>query len=164
MSDRFEARLHSLVFLASCSFLYLFFSLATSALAESVVDDAALANEADGTNWLAYGKNHQEKRYSPLDQIDTETVAKLGVEWVMELPEDRGLVPTPLAVDGVLYFTGSYSKTRAVDAKTGKLLLEYDPESIKHAGDRLRIMWDLSRGLRGRARQSLEEAAAGAGG
>jgi hypothetical protein len=46
----------------------------------------------------------------------------------------------------VIYFTGSYSRTRAVDARSGKVLWEYDPKVIEHAGDRLRIMWDSNRG------------------
>jgi quinohemoprotein ethanol dehydrogenase len=46
----------------------------------------------------------------------------------------------------VLYFTGTYSVARAVDAKTGKVLWEYDPESIKHTSDRLRVMWDQNKG------------------
>lgn len=36
---------------------------------------------------------------------------------------------------------------RAVDAATGRHLWEYDPQVIDHAGDRLRIMWDASRGI-----------------
>lgn len=28
----------------------------------TVVDDAAIADESDGNNWLAYGKTHSEKR------------------------------------------------------------------------------------------------------
>jgi quinohemoprotein ethanol dehydrogenase len=113
----------------------------------TVVNDAALAEVGDGRNWLAFGRNYSEQRYSPLDQINQETVKRLGLDWYLDLPDDNTLNSTPLAVDGVLYFTGSYSRTRAVDAKTGKLLWEYDPKSIEHAGDRLRVMWDISRGL-----------------
>ncbi|OYW46731.1 MAG: hypothetical protein B7Z36_04065, partial [Novosphingobium sp. 12-63-9] len=99
-------------------------------------------------NWLAYGRNYSEQRYSPLEQVNADNVGRLGLAWSMALPEDRSLLSTPLIVDGVMYFTGSWSKTRAVDARTGKLLWEYDPESIKHAGgERLRAMWDSSRGL-----------------
>jgi quinohemoprotein ethanol dehydrogenase len=140
-----RAPLGRLLFRSILLTIFLVHSLAASA--ETVVDDDALANEADGANWLAYGKTHSEKRYSPLDQINVETVSKLGIEWFLDLPRDRTLIGTPLAVDGVLYFTGSFSRTRAVDAKTGKLLWEYDPESPRHAGERLRIMWDSSRGL-----------------
>ncbi len=117
------------------------------ASAQTIVNDASLADESEATNWLAYGRTYREQRYSPLSAIDTKTVERLGVDWVLELPQDRSLIGTPLVVDGILYFTGSYSVTRAVEAKTGKLLWEYDPKSIEHAGDRLRIMVDSSRGL-----------------
>jgi quinohemoprotein ethanol dehydrogenase len=74
-------------------------------------------------------------------------VGDLGVAWYRELPEDRSLYGTPLVVDGVMYFEGSYNVLRAVDATSGELLWEYDPQVIDHAGDRLRIMWDASRGI-----------------
>ena len=115
--------------------------------AKTVVDAKALSDQEQGANWLAYGRNFHEQRFSPLDQINTKNVKNLGLAWNMPLPRDHSLLATPLIIDGVMYFTGSWSVTRAVDAKTGKLLWEYDPQSIKHAGDRLRIMWDSSRGL-----------------
>jgi quinohemoprotein ethanol dehydrogenase len=99
--------------------------------AATVVNDESLTAEGDGSNWLGFGRNYSEQRYSPLDQINTKTVSNLGIEWVMELPKDKSLLATPLVVDGVIYFTASYSVTRAVEAKTGKLLWEFDPESIK---------------------------------
>ncbi|MEM7465913.1 MAG: PQQ-dependent dehydrogenase, methanol/ethanol family [Pseudomonadota bacterium] len=114
--------------------------------AETVVNDATLSEDGDGSNWLAYGRNYSEQRYSPLDQINHKNIGRLGVEWVLDLPTDKSLLGTPLVVDGVIYFTGSFSKTRAVDAKTGKILWEYDPKSVEHAGDRLRIMWDQNKG------------------
>ncbi len=117
------------------------------ASAETVVDDTALTDPNQRDNWLAYGRDHSEQRFSPLDQIGVDNVDKLGLAWSLPLPEDRALVGTPLVVDGVMYFTGSYSKARAVDAKTGKLIWEYDPETLKHAGDRARMMWGWSRGL-----------------
>ena len=113
----------------------------------TVVDDAALAEVGDGRNWLAFGRNYSEQRYSPLDQVNLETVKRLGLDWYLDLPDNNTLNGTPLVVDGIMYFTGSYSRTYAVDAKTGKQLWEYDPKSIEHAGDRLRVMWDISRGL-----------------
>ena len=118
----------------------------SGASAETLVNDATLSEIGDGSNWPGFGRNYSEQRYSPLDQINDTTVSRLGAEWVLDLPESRQLTGTPLAVDGVLYFTGSYSFTRAVEAKTGKVLWEYDPETIKHAGDRLRIMWDQNKG------------------
>ena len=81
--------------------------------AETVVDDKYLETGGDGSNWPAYGRTSTEQRYSPLDQINADNVKKLGPQWVLELPKERSLIGTPLAVDGVLYFTGSYSRTRA---------------------------------------------------
>ena len=121
-----------------------FFSIHSWAIA--LVDDKALTSLGDGSNWLSYGRNYSEQRYSPLEQINVESVKRLGLEWVMELPKDKQLTGTPLVVDGVMYFTGSFSVTRAVDAKTGELLWEYDPKSIEHAGDRLVNMWDQNKG------------------
>lgn len=122
-------------------------SAAAPGSSETLVDDAALADETAGANWLAYGRTYSEQRYSPLDQIDSGNVQELGVAWYLDLPNDRSLTGTPLVVDGTLYFNGSYNVVRAVDAKSGKLLWEYDPQVIEHAGERLRIMWDWNRGI-----------------
>lgn len=132
---------------AFCASLMITLCLPLAAQSATVVDAAALSDQSQGKNWLAYGRNFYEQRYSPLTQINTDTVGKLGLEWSMALPRDHSLLGTPLVVDGVLYFSGSWSVTRAVDAKTGKLLWEYDPKSIENAGERLRIMWDSNRGL-----------------
>lgn len=110
------------------------------------VDDAALADEANGDNWLAYGRTYSEQRFSPLTQIGASTVGRLAPDWVRELPNDRGLVSTPLVVDGVLYFVGSMNVVRAVNATSGALLWEYDPQVRAHAGQ-LRAGWDHNRGL-----------------
>jgi quinohemoprotein ethanol dehydrogenase len=130
-----------LVFAASCA-------CAAAAAADNLaVDDAALANEADGRHWLAYGRTYSEQRFSPLAEIDERSVSRLGLAWYIDLPRDRSLIATPLVVNGVMYFPGSYNVVNAVDARTGQLLWSYDPKVIEHAGDRLRVMWDTSRGL-----------------
>ena len=95
------------------------------------VDDEALADATSGDNWLAYARNYSEQRYSPLAQVNDGNVSELGIAWYVDLPDDRSLVGTPLVVDGVLYYEGSYNVLRAVDATTGELLWEYDPEVIE---------------------------------
>jgi quinohemoprotein ethanol dehydrogenase len=77
---------------------------------------------------LTHGLTYAEQRFSPLDQINEHTVAKLSLAWSFDTGTDRGLEATPLAVDGVLYFTGSWSIVFAVDARTGKLLWKWDPK------------------------------------
>ena len=121
--------------------------LAAGSHAATVVDDRALSDEADSKNWLAYGKTYSEKRFSTLDEIDLHSVKQLSLKWYLDLPKDNTLTSTPLAVDGTLFFTGSYSRVKAVDAKTGSVLWEYDPKVVEVAGKRLKNMWDTSRGL-----------------
>ncbi len=127
--------------------VFLLLAIASSSVAETVVDDAALSDDSTGTNWLAYGRTYSEQRYSPLADINDKNVQNLGVAWYRDLPDDRSLTGTPLVVDGTLYFNGSYNVVRAANAKTGELLWEYDPKVIEHAGKRLRIMWDWNRGI-----------------
>ena len=119
----------------------------SSAAAELVVDDAALSDESSGTNWLGHGRTYSEQRYSPLTQINADNVNRLGLAWSLDLPGERSLNATPLAVDGVLYFSGTYGVVTAVDARTGKLLWRFDPETIEHSGERLRLLWGTSRGV-----------------
>ena len=94
----------------------------------TVVDDAAMADEAAGANWLAFGRTYSEQRFSPLDQVNAANVASLGVDWYMDLPNARGLVSTPLVVDGVMYFVESMNRIRAVDASSGEELWMWDPK------------------------------------
>ena len=117
------------------------------ARAQTTVDGAAIANEKETANWLSYGRTYSEQRYSPLTQISAQTIKGLGVDWALELPTDHTLLATPLVVDGVMYFTGSFSVVRAVDARTGKTLWTYDPKTLAVAGDRQRIFWDSNRGV-----------------
>lgn len=102
----------------------------------------------DGANWSLYGLQNSEQRFSPLAQINAETIGKLGLAWSMELPaQARSMQGTPLAIDGKLYFSTSLSKLYAVDAKTGKTLWEYDPEVGKQHPRTLRTSHQGSRGI-----------------
>jgi quinohemoprotein ethanol dehydrogenase len=108
---------------------------------------ADLSDESNGTNWLTHGRTHSEQRYSPLAQINADNVANLGLAWSVDLPDARQLVATTLAIDGVLYSTGSFSVVTAIDARTQKILWTYDPKVVDHAGDTLRVLWGTSRGV-----------------
>ena len=106
-----------------------------------------MSDETAGENWLAFGRTYSEQRFSPLDRINDVNVSGLGVDWYLDLPEDRGLVSTPLVVDGVLYFIGSMNRVRAVDATNGELLWQFDPEVVENTGNDLRAGWEHNRGI-----------------
>ncbi|MGB2848984.1 MAG: hypothetical protein WBB93_15515, partial [Saprospiraceae bacterium] len=43
--------------------------------------DKQLADETQTTDWPAYGRTHNERRFSPLTAVDTNTVSALKVDW-----------------------------------------------------------------------------------
>jgi quinohemoprotein ethanol dehydrogenase len=91
--------------------------------------NARLINAAkEGHNWLTHGGTYAEQRFSPLDQINRDNVAKLRLAWFYDLDTNRGQEATPLVVDGVLYTSTAWSKVVALDAATGKLLWQFDPK------------------------------------
>src|SRR6266481_7899395 len=81
----------------------------------AAVDGAALANPPAG-DWLSYGRSYDESRFSPLDQINADSVKSLGLSWYLDTGSNRGVESTPLYADGVLYATLPWSDVIAVDA------------------------------------------------
>ena len=95
----------------------------------NTVDDAKLRSaDQDTGNWLMYGRTYDDHRFSPLNQVNEQTVGKLGLAWSREMGTTRGLEATPLVENGVLYTTGSWSVVQALDAKTGEVRWTYDPK------------------------------------
>ena len=118
----------------------LFRTLATMAIAAGpslfgqtsavTVDDAALRNAGKtGKDWLSYGLTPGETRYSPLKQIDTTNVGKLGLAWSYEVGRGGGgQEATPLVSNGFIYSITNWSVVFALDARTGKEKWRWDPE------------------------------------
>jgi alcohol dehydrogenase (cytochrome c)/quinohemoprotein ethanol dehydrogenase len=97
----------------------------------AAIDQARLlaANEsANDGQWMSYGRDYAEQRFSPLKAINTDTVRNLGLAWFGDFDTRRGQESTPIVVDGVLYVTTAWSKVYAYDAKTGKELWKFDPQ------------------------------------
>jgi alcohol dehydrogenase (cytochrome c)/quinohemoprotein ethanol dehydrogenase len=98
-----------------------------SPLPTAGVTDAMIASAPEG-EWLTYGRDYGEQRFSPLTAIDAENVGQLGLAWFADFETARGQEATPLMHDGVLYVTTAWSLVKAYDAKTGALKWAYDPE------------------------------------
>ena len=103
----------------------------------SQVDDDRLAN-ADKTpgDWLSYGRNYYEDRFSSLEQVTKENVKTLGLVWSINLGSKRGIEATPVVVDGIMYLSGAWSKVYAIDARSGKLIWTYDPKVPGYYGEK----------------------------
>ena len=85
-------------------------------------------------NWLLHGRTYSEQRFSPLNKINHTNVSRLGYKWSFDFGSSRGLEATPIVRDGVMYTTGTWSIVYALDARTGKLLWQYDPKVPGHWG------------------------------
>jgi alcohol dehydrogenase (cytochrome c) len=93
--------------------------------------DASRLESADTNpnDWLTYHGSYKGFDYSGLSQINTSNVKDLDVAW-MHFPgrTTRGVQSMPLAADGVLYYSGSYSRVFALDGATGKQLWAFIPD------------------------------------
>jgi len=94
------------------------------------VDDAALRNASkSGEEWLTYGRDPGETRYSPLNLINASNVSRLGLKWSYDLGVGGGnQEATPLVRNGILYGITNWSVVFAVDVRTGKERWRWDPE------------------------------------
>ena len=98
------------------------------------IDGEFLKTGGDGSNWASIGFNYDEARYSPLNQINTDNIAELGLAWSVDLPDARGQEATPVVVDGKIYISTAWSKVYSYDALTGEELWAFDPEVDKAVG------------------------------
>jgi quinohemoprotein ethanol dehydrogenase len=112
------------------------FTFAAFAAAQPVkVTDDMLRNAAKSqADWLTYGRDYAETRFSTLQQIDASNVKRLGLAWSFDTDTTRGLEATPLVVNGVMYATLPWSAVIAVDARTGKFKWKWDPEVSRALG------------------------------
>jgi alcohol dehydrogenase (cytochrome c) len=100
------------------------------AIAPSEINPARIeAAEQNPSDWLTYHGGYKSYHYSGLDQINASNVKDLEVAWIhMPGRSTRGLQSMPLAADGVLYYSGSYSRVYALDGATGKMIWSYFPQ------------------------------------
>ena len=107
---------------------------APSAMAQTADE---LANGAvDTGNVLNYGMGYSLQRFSPLTQINKDTVKRLVPVWNYSFDDNKSEQSQPIVYKGVIYVTTG-SATMAVDAKTGKQIwktkIEFPPETMRVA-------------------------------
>jgi len=94
------------------------------------------------SDWTHYAGNAASQKYSPLDQINKDTVAKLKVAWRWTSPDNAVVAAnplsrpgmyhdTPLMVKGVLYTVTSLGQIAAINPATGESLWVFDPANWK---------------------------------
>jgi len=111
-----------------------FLSAALPVVALAQTTEDLVNDEKTPGDVLTYGMGYAQHRYSPLTQIDRDTVKRLVPAWSYSMSDNRGLEAQALVKDGVIYLT-DHEKTVAVDALTGKeiwkAMIEYPPETTR---------------------------------
>jgi alcohol dehydrogenase (cytochrome c) len=105
-------------------------------VARNVTYERILQARLEPQNWLTYYGAYDGQRYSPLNQINTETVKDLRPAWVFQAgssgmhagPSTYSFEAAPIVVDGVMYVSGWDGWVWSIDARTGNELWRY-----KHA-------------------------------
>src|ERR1700760_3410300 len=108
--------------------------LAVSAGATAATVASAASGPGDPAHeWPLNGRTFGETRFSPLTQINPANAGSLGLAWEFSGYTPRGRVhrgneAAPVVSDGVMYVSGPWSMVYALDARSGKLLWQFDPK------------------------------------
>jgi alcohol dehydrogenase (cytochrome c) len=93
----------------------------------AAVTDATLLEAAKSpAEWVMYGRDFANTRFSPLSEINLRTVRRLRPVWVHQaggMPDRQE--STPLVADGVLYYTAPHNVVIALNVRTGTELWRY---------------------------------------
>src|SRR5437667_1697722 len=103
----------------------------TAAAPHAVVTNDMLLNAAGSGDWVMYGHNYWNNRYSPLKTINTTNVKSLVPRAVYTHGAERlgSFETTPVVVNGIMYITSPATPNnivRAFDLRTQKKLWEYE--------------------------------------
>lgn len=108
------------------------------------VSESELANP-DAADWTYWRRTPQSHGFTPLDQINTDNVKNLSLEWAWGMAPGRSQ-PAPLVRDGIIFIPNFGNIVQALDGRDGTLLWEYRrqfPEGGRQGGHlRTLAMWE----------------------
>ncbi len=92
----------------------------------------AAGPSSQAVDWPGVGNDPGCMRYSTLDRIDRDNVARLKPAWTYHTRELEGrqgktIECTPIVIDGVMYVTTGSLRVVALDAATGNEIWRFDP-------------------------------------
>jgi alcohol dehydrogenase (cytochrome c) len=102
-----------------------------------VTDGRLLEADKDANNWLTYYRTYNGWRYSPLSQINAQTVKRLTPKWLLSLGEAGNQQATPLVNGDIMIITSplgqEINRVYAVDVTNGRVLWKHEhklPEDL----------------------------------
>ena len=94
--------------------------------APGVTDAQLKAGTADPKQWLLYGGDYTNQRFSPIKELNPASVGNLQVAWMFPTGTLGQFEVSPVVYDGIMYVTSSYNRLFALNAATGELYWRYD--------------------------------------
>jgi alcohol dehydrogenase (cytochrome c) len=124
-----------------------FLTVASPAFAADVTPERLLNPDREPQNWLMNHRTYDGQRFSPLARINKANVKDLKLAYAVPLAGGAGdewIEATPLAEDGFLYITDSWSVLYKIDVRSGdvgRIVWRMDPKSEKQANNRGAAFW-----------------------
>lgn len=90
--------------------------------------------QSPASQWLQFGGNFGNHRFSPITELSPANADKLEVAWGFTTGTLGQFAVSPVVYDGIMYVTSSYNRLFALDAATGELYWRYDhvqPEDLR---------------------------------
>ena len=91
----------------------------------TVSHERLMSTAQDAANWLTFGQNYTNQRFSNLDQISTSTVSRLGPRWTFNSGAKGPFQAQPLVADGTMFVTLPGNDVIALNAANGKTVWRY---------------------------------------
>ena len=84
-----------------------------------------MLQKPDAEDWLSWRRTLDGHGYSPLNEINRSNVKGLRQTWTQPMAGRGSVEATPLVYDGIMFIPNPGDMVRAVDARTGAPLWEY---------------------------------------
>ena len=82
------------------------------------ITEERLLNPEDG-DWMNYRRTYDVTGFSPLDQINRDTVGELRLVWAWSMRDNSRWVPTPIVANGLMYVAEGSGRVTAFDVVSG---------------------------------------------
>lgn len=86
-------------------------------------------------SWMTGGRDYKQSYYSPLRDIDTDNVDRLGFAWHYDIDFETAFQATPVVIDGMMFTSGNRGNVYALDAASGELRWSFIPEVARETFD-----------------------------
>jgi len=104
------------------------FSLCIFTVLQSACNENSLS---ESTDWPLYGNNYSNHRFSPLKQVNTDTINKLTLTWKYNTGKKATFQTNPIVIDQVMYLTTPFNDVIALNATNGKEIWRYQHQLKK---------------------------------